>query len=400
MEIIEAYSILGITENDDLKNITRIYRNFIRKYHPDINKEPGCEEMSKNINIAYDLIKKYMGCGTYDEDKEESRADNSEYVEVDFGDMDEGFLLNKRDIYYTMMMSFANNLCNSLGKGRYKSQTEGYEVLFDTVYRNSLEGKRKNTKLISSMAEELTTIENIRFSNMYFEMAVRIHLNKATGKISSQQLNQIESLNLSNSGQISLEDLKFFKNLRELDLSFTYIDDCSPIYEIRDLESLALFKCNTHYEYNNPYLKELNIAYRQMGDLGDIGRLFYTLRYLDASDNNLNSLGEIEFLFNLEELILYKNNITDLTMLSGFDKLKRLDISLNPIKDITVLKRVPKLEYLNLNWTRVEDYSPILDFPSIKFVDVSYVSDRKLQKFESLWNELESRGVTVKKQPD
>jgi DnaJ like chaperone protein len=62
----EAYKILGVSENDDLKTIKKKYRQLVRKYHPDIIKAQGKDEnylkeatqKTQEINEAYEIIKK------------------------------------------------------------------------------------------------------------------------------------------------------------------------------------------------------------------------------------------------------------------------------------------------------------------------------------------------------
>jgi DnaJ-class molecular chaperone len=53
-----ACEILGVSENDTLKDITKKYRKLARKYHPDINKDKDATEKTQQINDAYDYIKK------------------------------------------------------------------------------------------------------------------------------------------------------------------------------------------------------------------------------------------------------------------------------------------------------------------------------------------------------
>lgn len=50
------YEILGVKEDSDLKTIRNAYFNLLKKYHPDVNKDPNAEEMTKNINMAYTMI--------------------------------------------------------------------------------------------------------------------------------------------------------------------------------------------------------------------------------------------------------------------------------------------------------------------------------------------------------
>lgn len=50
------YEILGVDKNASADDIKKAYRRLARKYHPDINKEPGAEEKFKEINGAYEIL--------------------------------------------------------------------------------------------------------------------------------------------------------------------------------------------------------------------------------------------------------------------------------------------------------------------------------------------------------
>jgi len=52
----DYYEILGVARNTDKEEIKRAYRRLARKYHPDVNKEPGAEERFKEINRAYEVL--------------------------------------------------------------------------------------------------------------------------------------------------------------------------------------------------------------------------------------------------------------------------------------------------------------------------------------------------------
>jgi len=56
MEYKDYYAILGVPRNASQEEIKRAYKKLARKYHPDINKEPGAEEKFKEINEAYAVL--------------------------------------------------------------------------------------------------------------------------------------------------------------------------------------------------------------------------------------------------------------------------------------------------------------------------------------------------------
>ena len=52
----DYYEILGVSRDADKEEIKSSYRRLARKYHPDVNKEPGAEERFKEINRAYEVL--------------------------------------------------------------------------------------------------------------------------------------------------------------------------------------------------------------------------------------------------------------------------------------------------------------------------------------------------------
>jgi curved DNA-binding protein len=52
----DFYQVLGVDRSASQQDIQRAYRKLARRFHPDINKDPGAEERFKQINEAYGVL--------------------------------------------------------------------------------------------------------------------------------------------------------------------------------------------------------------------------------------------------------------------------------------------------------------------------------------------------------
>lgn len=52
----DYYSTLNVSRNATLQEIKSSYRKLARKYHPDMNRNPGAEEKFKEISAAYEVL--------------------------------------------------------------------------------------------------------------------------------------------------------------------------------------------------------------------------------------------------------------------------------------------------------------------------------------------------------
>lgn len=63
----DYYAILGVDKNASDDDIKKAYRKLSKKYHPDINHEPGAEEKFKEVNEAYEVLSDSQKRANYDQ---------------------------------------------------------------------------------------------------------------------------------------------------------------------------------------------------------------------------------------------------------------------------------------------------------------------------------------------
>lgn len=64
---VDYYKVLGVSKDISQNDMQRAYRKLARKYHPDVNKDPGAEDKFKEISEAYEVLKDPEKRKMYDE---------------------------------------------------------------------------------------------------------------------------------------------------------------------------------------------------------------------------------------------------------------------------------------------------------------------------------------------
>ena len=94
------------------------------------------------------------------------------------------------------------------------------------------------------------------------------------------------------------------------------------------------------------------------------------LGQLDARNRGIQDLTGLQFVINLNELILNANQVSDLSPIAGLINLHELRLNENPLSDLSALKGLKNLTRLWFNRTQVSDLSPLaglLDLELLEF---------------------------------
>lgn len=211
-----------------------------------------------------------------------------------------------------------------------KYNTSKYDFKKATWNKENFDSNEAGVKKISCKLEDYGSVEVkvlvvdkedvIDYTND--ELEEKLNAEKINDAMNEDKVKLAWSLSTNN-----LEDLKYFKNTNEINVSGN------------------------------------NIAMDFKGICG-----LDKLKKLDVFGNNIEDISSIAYLNTVEELNLGSNNIKDLSPIKNFKNLKKINLSSNPgITDISVLANLP-LEELTINDDALNklDLTPLLGKDNLK----------------------------------
>ncbi len=194
-------------------------------------------------------------------------------------------------------------------------------------------------------------VEDITFACPELEAMLREQLYiPRTDSIKTSDLWEMESLKYPTDAT-TLEDLKHFPALKDLDLQGCSIEDYSPLTYATGLEILNLTGNLVSSDALESIgqlitLKELYLSGCGISGISSLQELV-SLESLDLSDNSIKDISPITPMKNLVRLNLRSNAVSSLDALSGLTTLREFNISFNSVSTLAPLQQCMHMQILH-----------------------------------------------------
>ncbi len=206
-------------------------------------------------------------------------------------------------------------------------------------------------------------MDEIAFTDFYFEQLVRSRLKKQEGPILASEAATITIFSVENTKSGSIEDLRHLPSLEILSVR----TGASDISHLRGLKRL----------------KKLTLSFNRLEDVTPLSEL-PSLEILDLRGNKLVDLSPLHGLSALKQLFLSQNGIMDVSPLSGLASLTRLALDQNRITDVSGLTTLPSLTCLILTSNAISDITPLAKLVTLEELHIGNNTIKSLEPLASL----------------
>ncbi len=242
--------------------------------------------------------------------------------------------------------------CSDLGLiYNFRSEIDGENILLRAISNNAL---YDGFEITLSNEDRVFEDENL-------EMTVRNKLKKPTGKLTTEELASITSLDARYKNIKSLVGIEKLTGLKELNLNSNQITDITPLQGLTRLTWLNLGINQITDITPLQGLMGLANLYLNNNQITDIKPLqgLTRLTWLNLLGNQITDTTPLQGLAGLKELNLDSNQISDIAPLQGLTGLTGLDLDSNQITDITPLQGLTGLTRLSLSGNQITDITPL-----------------------------------------
>ncbi|ANQ48265.1 leucine-rich repeat domain-containing protein [Flammeovirga sp. MY04] len=215
-------------------------------------------------------------------------------------------------------------------------------------------------------------------------------------------LTNLKSLRCEMTGINSLDPLVYCTNLKVLMINDTQIEDITVVENFDQLKELYIFNTNISDLTPLTDLEELNVLWANDTKVADIKPLNSTkqLRSLDISNTEVTSIDALYGLKKLEQLSIDRTSINDLSSLATTSALKNLSADQSSISSLTPLSKLQNVERIYCDGTQINTSIAQSYMRSHPKTLVIYGSDQLKNWWESLsdvWQDklLTTAGLTT-----
>lgn len=219
----------------------------------------------------------------------------------------------------------------------------------------------------------------VDFKDEYIEEQTKKILKKNKQKVLKTELEGVKTFEIDTTFTHikSLEDLKKFPNLSNLEILFTV--DFNSGEEREDFKNLASKSEKLHQ-------RDQQMLADTLPKLDKLEKIFL------GSGVVCYNLDALKNCHQIEELWIPSNFIENINGIQEMNNLRILDLRDNLFKDISPLKDLNNLEALNLSNVTIENLEILLEVPTLKVIVYNKIEN---EQQENILRQLEEQGVIV-----